>query len=194
MLKKRGVLKWKKVSDRQLFVSSIFAIQTNSRLRKFFNSWYDCREQLREKKSLFVMQTELNKRFHFRRVLTALRIHTEEKLHTKNIIRVFQQKHNMVEKARVFSGIVTQNYEDKLTMRDFIKRIFQHSQNRLADAFTVWRKNLKVARNDDLAGLFYEKRAVKFMLRKYFDKLLVQRSCNAKKDMKSAWLNKVRNN
>ena len=123
-----------------------------------------------------------------------MRMHTEVKLHTKKIIKVFQTKHNMVETARVFSSIVTQNYKDKLIMRDFIARMLPHCKNRLADAFTHWRKNLSIARNDNLAGLFYEKRAVKFMLRKYFDKLRVLAGYNAKNDMKNDWLKKVRGN
>ena len=78
--------------------------------------------------------------------------------------------------------------------REFIKLLLPRGQKKLAEAFALWKKNLRIARKDDLAELFYENRAAKFMLRRCFDNLRVVAGSNAKKNMKSDWLIKVRDN
>ena len=60
-----------------------------NRLRTLFNAWWDSRDRVCEGKSRFIMQTELYKRIQFRRGLTALRLHADEKYHQKQIIGVF---------------------------------------------------------------------------------------------------------
>ena len=50
-------------------------------MRKMFNGWWNNVDRLSEGKGRHIMQTELNKRFQYRRVLTALRVYADEKLH-----------------------------------------------------------------------------------------------------------------
>ena len=64
----------------------------------------------------------------------------------------------------------------------------------LSDCFAVWQKNLSVARKDDMAELFYGKRAAKFLLRRCFDRLRVGARKNVKKEAKDQWLEKVYDN
>lgn len=117
MLKKRGVCKWRRVTERSNFVADTQAKIKENRLRKIFNGWWNSVDRLSEGKARQIMQKELNKRFHYRRVLTALKIHAEEKLHEKHIIKVFQTKHGMIEKARIFSALIRMNYQDRVNGR-----------------------------------------------------------------------------
>ena len=90
----------------------------------------------------------------------------------------------MVTKARVLSAIMTQNYQDRVNGREFVRRMIPTGQRMLADCFALWRKNLSLARQDDMAELFYGKRAAKFLLRKCFDRLRVGARNYVKKDAK----------
>ena len=80
----------------------------------------------------------------------------------------------MVEKARVFSALVSQSYEDKITARKFFETMLPRFKSQVQDAFTTWKTNLHVAKDEDKADLFQENRAVKFYLRRYFDKLRIR--------------------
>lgn len=69
------------------------------------------------------MQVELNKRFQYRRVLTALQENADKRMHTKEIVRIFQAKHNMVEKARVFGGLIEGNLTQKIVGKEFAAKM-----------------------------------------------------------------------
>ena len=106
MLKKRGVLKWKKIAQRTVFVTNTLEKHRQNQLRKMFDGWWNNVDRLSAGKSRYIMQVELSKRFQYRRVLTSLKLHCEAKQHLKDITRVFRIKHDMIEKARVFSAII----------------------------------------------------------------------------------------
>ena len=74
----------------------------------------------------------------------------------------------------MFSALVSQSYEDKIIARKFFETMLPRFQSQVQDAFTTWKTNLYVARNEDKAELFQEKRAVKFYLRRFFDKLRIR--------------------
>lgn len=141
-----------------------------------------------------MMQVELNKRFQYRRVLTALQEHADKKFHTKEIVKVFQSKHNMLEKARVFGGLIEGCVTMKVDVKTFVAKMQPFAKGIVSEAFANWKANLTVAKNDDLASLYHEHRATKFILRKFFDKLKVVGSLNIKKNLKCDWLSKVHQN
>lgn len=100
----------------------------------------------------------------------------------------------MIEKARIFSALISMNCQDKVNAKYFIEKMQNYGQRLLASAFSEWHNNMEPARNHDMADLFYERRAAKFLLRKCFDRLRVGARSQHKKNMKDGWLDKVHGN
>ena len=65
----------------------------------------------------------------------------------------------MVSKARVFSAMVKHCYDFKVVAKNFADMVRPKGTGILADAFATWKKNLFIARKEDMASLFMDKRA-----------------------------------
>ena len=135
MLKKRGVCKWRSFAEYAVATEERIQISHKRRLQRLFDGWWNNVDKLAASKSRAIMQRELNKCFHLRRGLTGLSMNAQEKRHQKQIIKIFQTKQHMLDKARVFSAIVQHCYDFKMVARKFVDLVRPQASTLLADAF-----------------------------------------------------------
>ena len=92
MLKKRGVCKWRAVSDYAMATEERIQLSQKRRLQRLFDGWWNNVDKMAQSKSKDIMQRALNKCFHLRRGMTALSMHANDKRHQKQIIKIYQTK------------------------------------------------------------------------------------------------------
>jgi len=188
ILKKRGIKTWYRFSQKSMLCRTRRSLCNKITLSRMFQAWFANVDRLRESKRKYLMWKELYTKQQFRRGLTALRTYCEEMKHQKHIIGVFQERRDMVTKARVYSAMFDNSCEIKLKLAGFMHYMAPKGTNLIASYFQKWRDSQVLLIQEEKADLFYKARTAKFLLRLCFDKLKVNKLHDKQVSLKKAWL------